>query len=213
MRTAGDTGGLLGRSMPSSLPHSGHREPLVAFGAGVVAREGSARAPGPARGSAPRRRSGRSDPRTPPGPAPAGAHGRDHLVHAGPDPGHRHVDRPRLRLPCPHSVGPHPIERAGPTGHEELLLMPRMTLPSPACAAGRCHPGGQGSQPPGSMKPAISTCRSSPASARAATPWSAGPCCWRNGCPDRRAVAGFASGPRRGVFRGRRRAKSLQECL
>ena len=33
MRTAGDTGGLLGRSMPSSLPHSGHREPLVASGA------------------------------------------------------------------------------------------------------------------------------------------------------------------------------------
>jgi hypothetical protein len=32
---------------------------------------------------------------------------------------------PAFGCPCPHSVGPHPIERAGPTGHEELPLMPK----------------------------------------------------------------------------------------
>jgi len=34
-----------------------------------------------------------------------------------------------------------------------------------------------------STKPAISTCRWSPVSARAATAWSAGPCSWRSCCP------------------------------
>jgi hypothetical protein len=60
-----------------------------------------------------------------------------------------------------------------------------------------------------STKPAISTCRWSPVSARAATAWSAGPCSWRSCCPNPGVRP--ATGPRHPAGAGWRGGPMLRQ--